>query len=181
MGGPQRGSRIGDHAVNPGNRKESALVPNACQAGLVPQPWLHEKLADLWAPLLLFLQGLQELPVQALGSLHQPPIAFDALHCQPQPQGHESGEMALQSREGGWRWSRPAASLLSASLAVTWTPGSRAPRRLKSCPAQFHHCPAPASLGLQPDDLPPALCPHDSNNETPRPETQNVKGLTHLA
>jgi hypothetical protein len=52
--------------------------------------------AYLWVLLLLFLQSLQELLIQALGSLHQSLIPFNALHHQPQPQRHEAGEMALE-------------------------------------------------------------------------------------
>lgn len=80
-----------------------ASVPHSSQPDLAPQPRLQEKLVYLWVPLLLFFQSLQELLVQTLGSLHQSLIPFNALHHQPQPQGHESGEMALKSQEGGWR------------------------------------------------------------------------------
>lgn len=58
---------------------------------------LQARPAHLCRPLPRLLQSEQELPVQAPRSLHQPPIPFDALHLQPQPQGHEAGEMALES------------------------------------------------------------------------------------
>lgn len=71
--------------------------PVPAKESLLLQSWLQEGLAYLCVPLLLFLQSLQELLVQALGPLHQSLISFNALHHQPQPQGHEAGEMALES------------------------------------------------------------------------------------
>lgn len=83
-------------------------------------------LAYLQFALVLFLQRLQQLLVQALGSPYQSLIPFDALHLQPQPQGHEAGEVALASVQGGYR-QRCSVLLPTVTFSIgglhTWAPG----------------------------------------------------------
>lgn len=160
--------------VKPDGGGRSARSPPRSPAPATQMRLLQARLAHLRLPPLLLLQSVQELLVQAPGSLHQSPIPFNALHLQPQPQGHEAGEMALESRHGAEV--APPSTLTHCHLLYHWPRllGPRPPEGLNSTlftSTTPGHWP-PWAWG--PTSSLPAACPSNSKHPEHR-------GLAHLA